>query len=357
MPKAITIMRFQYIFSFALSSLLFLACQPEEKEKGLEKEQETVQTEVEVKSEIDSLSELIDKEPSKALFMVRAEAYNKLGRFDRSIVDAKKVYEYSKDDYDNMIFYADMLMDALIYNPNLIEEAKVIYEKAVEMYPEKAGGYLGMGKVYTLVNNPEEAFTFINKALKMDETLSEAYYLKGFLYQSQGKVKLAVSSYMTSVEQDPEFTEGYIVLGSILSKYGDVKSQQMAEGYFRTALTIEPLNKDAFYGLGMLYQNQDKLDSAMAQYRTIVKIDPNYAIAWFNQGWVYMNRSDEIDSAIFYFEHAIEADSLYADAYNNLGYCYEKKKDLNQAKSYYLKAIEVDPMHEKAKKNLQTLYK
>ncbi|MCB0479368.1 MAG: tetratricopeptide repeat protein [Crocinitomicaceae bacterium] len=350
-------MRFQYIFSIAVSSLLFLACQPEEKEKGLEKEQETVQTEVEVKSEIDSLSELIDKKPNKALFMVRAEAYNKLGRFDLSIVDAKKVYEYSKDDYDNMIFYADMLMDALIYNPNLIEEAKVIYEKAVEMFPDKARGFLGMGKVYTLVNNPDEAFKFINKALKIDETLSEGYYLKGFIYQSQGKTKLAISSYMTSVEQDPSFTEGYIILGSIFSKYGDQKSQDLAEGYFRSALSIEPLNRDAFYGLGMLYQNQKKLDSAMAQYQTIVELDSTYSIAWYNQGWIYMNYSDEIDSAIYFFEKAIISDSLYADAYNNMGYCFEKKKELEKAKSYYLKAIQINPNHDVARKNLNTLYK
>lgn len=336
---------------------MFFSCEAGEKEKGLEKKKEEVKTEVEVKTEIDSLSQLIEQEPSKALYMKRAEAYNKVGRFDKSIMDAKRVYDYSKEDFENMIFYADMLMDALIYNPNLIEQAKPIYEQAIEMYPEKAAGYLGMGKVFTLVNNPDEAFKFINKALKMDEKLSEAYYLKGFLYQSQGKMKLAVSSYQTSVEQDPTFTEGYIVLGSIFSKYADKKSQDLAEGYYRTALSIEPQNKDAFYGLGMLYQNQNRLDSAIAQYRTINSIDSTYAIAWYNQGWIYMNASDEIDSAIYYFEKAVIADTLYADAYNNIGVCFEKKKDSRKAKEYYLKTLEVNPDHELAKENLQTLYK
>jgi tetratricopeptide (TPR) repeat protein len=336
---------------------LILSCEAEDKTKAPEKENQNVQSEKEVVSEIDSLTNLIDKEPSKELFVARSNAYNKIGRFDLSVPDAKKAYEYNPEDYSNIIFYANKMMDALIYNPNLIESAKPLFEKAIEMYPDEALGYLGLGKVYTLINNPDEAFTFINKALQLNDKLSEAYYLKGFIYQSQGKAKLAVSSYMTCIEQDPEYTEGYIVLGSIFSKYGDGKSQNLAEGYYRSALSIEPRNKDAFYGLGMLYQNQDRLDSAIAQYRIINSIDTTYAIAYFNQGWIYLNRSDYVDSAIYYFEYAIKADTLYADAYNNLGYAYELKKEKETAKKYYLKTLHLDPNHPIAKKNLETLYK
>lgn len=345
-----------YILTVSLFSF-FYSCEAEKKQKGEEKKDYEVKNETEVKTDIDSLSFLIEESPSKELFMARAKAYDKIGRFDNSVVDAQKVYDYSREDYENMIFYADMLMNALIYEPKYIEAAKPIYERAIELYPKRAEAYLGLGKVYTLINNPDEAFKFINEALKIDKELSAAYYLKGFIYQKQGKAKLAVSSYMTCIEQDPTFTEGYITLGSIFAKYGDKKSQNLAEGYFRTALSLEPKNKDAFYGLGMLYQEQDRLDSAMAQYKTINKIDTTYAIAYFNQGWIYLNRSDYLDSAIYYFEKTIVADTLYADAYNNLGYAYEKKKDYGNAKKYYLKAIEANPEHEKARKNLQTLFK
>lgn len=346
----------KFIYSILACFLLF-ACQTEEDTAAKTKEGPNIETEKEVLSEIDSLSALIEKEPTKALFMVRSNAYNKLGRFDLSVPDAKRVFQFNEMDYDNIIFYADKMMDALIYNPNLIEEAKPLYEKAIELQPLKPEGFLGMAKVFTLVNNPEEAFKFINKALEIDPKLSQAYYLKGFIYQSQGKMELAVSSYQTSVEQDPDFTEGYIILGSLFSKYADQKSQTLAEGYFRSALSIEPRNKDAFYGLGMLYQNQDKLDSAMVQYKTITAIDTTYAIAYYNQGYIYLNRSDYLDSAIYYFEKTIVADSLYADAYNNLAYTYEKKNDKVSAKKFYKKALEVEPTHEKAKKNLETLYK
>lgn len=348
----------KYLFLFLIiSSSLIYSCKAEEKEKGQTKEKLEAQNEKEVISEIDSLSALIENNPTKALFIVRANAYNKLGRFDKSVPDAKRVYEYSKDDFDNIIFYADMLMDALLYEPKYIEQAKPLYEKAIEMFPNKPKGFLGMAKIYTLINNPEEAITFINKALKIDSKLSEAYYLKGFIYQTQGKIKLAVSSYQTSIEQDPEFTEGYITLGSIFSKFSDNKSQQLAEGYFRTALDLEPENKDAFYGLGMLYQNQDKLDSAMVQYKRIISIDTTYSIAYFNQGFIYMDRSDYMDSAIYYFEKAIISDSLYADAYNNLGLVYERIGKMEKAKEYYIQTLQVNPEHALAKKNLETLYK
>ena len=333
------------------------ACGGSDQEKTPEKQDKETKTKKVVLSEIDSLTLAIETESTKALFMARANAYNDIGRFDKSIVDADRVYQFNKMDVDNIIFYADKLMAALIYKPELIEQAKPLYEQVIEMQPENEAGYLGMAKVYTLIDNPDEAFKFINKALEINNTLSEAYYLKGFIYQSQRKFKLAASSYQTSIEQDPEFTEGYIILGALFSKYADVKSQTLAEGYFRSALSIEPKNKDAFYGIGMLYQNQNKLDSAMIQYKKIVALDTTYAIAYYNQGYLFLNRSDFIDSAIYYFEKSIVADTLYTDAYSNLGYAYEKKDDKLSAKKYYLKALETNPEHEIARKNLETLYK
>lgn len=350
-------MRSNYLLFIAAFSMLTFACTPEEKEAGEQKEKEEVQTEKEKLSEIDSLTLLIEKEPTKGLYMVRAQAYNELGQFDKSVADGQAVYNYNKEDYDNIIFYADIMMDALLYSPGMVEVCKKLYEQAIELKPQRYEGYLGMGKVYALVNNPDEAFTFINKALQIDENLYDAYYLKGFIYQKQGKAKLAVSSYITAVEQNPEFTDGYITLGSILAKYGDPKSQSLSEGYFKTALDLEPNNKDAMYGLGMLYQEQDKLDEAVALYKKITALDTTYAIAYFNQAYLYMTRSDYLDSAVFYFEKAIAADTLYADAYNNLGLTYEKKGQKEKAKKYYRKALELNPQHEKARKNIETLYK
>ena len=63
----------------------------------------------------------------------------------------------------------------------------------------------------------------------------------------------------------------------------------------------------------------------------------------------------DLDTAKSYYQKAIELDPLYAAAYNDLGVVYEMEAVKDRAEESYLKAVQVDPYYQSAYFNLANL--
>jgi tetratricopeptide (TPR) repeat protein len=63
-----------------------------------------------------------------------------------------------------------------------------------------------------------------------------------------------------------------------------------------------------------------------------------------------------IDDAMSYYQKAIETDPGYAVPYNDLGIIYEATGDMARAEDYYQKALTIDPNYVSAYSNLALLY-
>jgi len=53
-------------------------------------------------------------------------------------------------------------------------------------------------------------------------------------------------------------------------------------------LTEDPSNADAHLELGVIYFNEDNLDSAKAEWTLVTGLDPTAARAWYNLGFYYL---------------------------------------------------------------------
>lgn len=67
--------------------------------------------------------------------------------------------------------------------------------------------------------------------------------------------------------------------------------QKVDEGEYQHAITdlnkaieICPHFSQAFYELGVCFENTNMFDDAISSYRKAVQIDPSHADAWFNKG-------------------------------------------------------------------------
>lgn len=95
---------------------------------------------------------------------------------------------------------------------------------------------------------------------------------------------------------------------------------------------------------GLIYYGLKDYISAEEFYLKSIKIDSDYNVANFNLCGLYI-RNNEPDKAIKYCEKPAH-DALYEDrdrALTNLGTAYLKKGDINRAKTYYDRALEVNP--------------
>ncbi|MEG4806376.1 TIGR03032 family protein [Microcoleus sp. F8-D3] len=100
--------------------------------------------------------------------------------------------------------------------------------------------------------------------------------------------------------------------------------------------------EDAEYllNLGNDFYNLGNLEAAMQEYQKCLELKPDYLMARYNLGVVYLEQ-EQWEEAIIELEQVIETDPNYAEAYNNLGIIYQHEHRLNEAIAYYQKAIDI----------------
>jgi len=151
--------------------------------------------------------------------------------------------------------------------------------------------------------------------------------------------------------QDKGYYDAYIYLGNIYA----AKKQNLAVDYYNNALNINPQSIEAFYNLGLFYQETGQVDEAVEAYNNLLKIDPDYKFALYNLGFINLVYIKDFERSVQYFTRTIELDQKYFEAYYNRGYAYELMGMLNEARWDYQKTLELEINYPRAIEGLNRL--
>ena len=110
---------------------------------------------------------------------------------------------------------------------------------------------------------------------------------------------------------------------------------------FKYAVTVTKNNSMAHNNLGVTFFEKGNIDSAISHYQESMRIMPN-GLAAFNRG-VIAGKKNELKKAIVYLNEGIRLDSNYARAYFSLGQVYKLYGNDSLALMQFKKAILVDP--------------
>ena len=156
--------------------------------------------------------------------------------------------------------------------------------------------------------------------------------VKEFFDYSQG---FLVKDLKRRINKSYELT--YAGKGSLL----EGKNEE-AVNYFKQALDADPDYLEAFIGLGRAYNLLNMKDEAFNAWQDVQKRDPQNASACAFLGKSYLNKN-MFDEAIVNLEKAVSLDSQSVHIYNDLGFAYGKKGMSGKAVEAYQKTIEMDP--------------
>ena len=312
--------------------------------------------------QIDSLAfyeEKLNADPENPLVLYeRAQFYIRRGQVGQAQIDLELALNKDSSILKIHKLYADVRLAKLELEPS-----KYHYDYILERDSLNTGAYIGLGKIYAALNNSQQAIYYLSEALKINPYLAEPYFTKGLIYRSdyysreiddprkEESWDRAVSSFQTAVEQDPNYYSAYIEMGVMYDEKGD----SLALEYYNSAIDIAPNSLEAWYNKAMYFQNRGEVDNALNCYYTINEIDETWPDPYYNLGYIHLLMTHEYDSSIFYFERATQLDPMYYQAYNNMGLAYEKKGDMNNARKFYQKAVEINPDFQLAKDNLNAI--
>lgn len=124
---------------------------------------------------------------------------------------------------------------------------------------------------------------------------------------------------------------------------------------YRRSIELYP-TAEAHTFLGWAYSFQGKIDEAIRECEIAIQIDPDFGNPYNDIG-VYMMEKGDYDEAIPWLLKAMEAKRYEPRHYPhiNLGRLYARKGHIEEAIAEIRKALQLDPNHAGAKRELHRL--
>jgi len=180
--------------------------------------------------------------------------------------------------------------------------------------------------------------------------LSVATYQRNLIWKDD------LTLWSDTVQKSPNKARAHYNLGLVYQNQG--RLDEVIREY-KTVLTLDPNYADAHNNLGTIYQKLGRQDEAIQEYKTVSTIEPDNAGAHYNLGLVYMEQG-RLSEALTEFQAVVKLKPGFFNAYNaynNLGLIYQKLGRLDEAIQEYKTALGLKPDSVGIHNNLGNVYK
>ncbi|MFH1562115.1 MAG: tetratricopeptide repeat protein [Nitrospirota bacterium] len=197
----------------------------------------------------------------------------------------------------------------------LLEESVKYYQNAIKL--DEGGkispqshyhlgiAYFKLSKYSSNKNYYEQAEDELKKSLQEKFETSETHIYLGHIYFKKGLFDDAIDEYMRAKAINPNDVAAWYNLGWVYKVKGSPNNAIVA---FRNAVMIPNLDKSLHIRilaiLGEIYYEQNLIEHAKDEYKTILKLDRASEIAHYKLGQIYKKQGDlelatrELNSAL-----------------------------------------------------------
>lgn len=245
-------------------------------------------------------------------------------------------------------------------NLGLYEEAIICYAEALRINPNDASAHNNLGIAYQSLGKLDLAIEAHKEALKINPNSAQAHGNLGIAYQREGEHDLAIEELKEVLRITPYDTKAHGNLGAAYLSQGKL---DLAVKEFKEALRLKPNSFRVHCNLGIAYNGQEEFELAINEYKQALGINPNSAEVHYNLGNIYKNQGkgdlcfqairghlglpqqgpERLNSAIREYEEAIRINPNFAIAYYGLGDAYLSQFRSQEAIKCFQRFIELAP--------------
>ena len=191
----------------------------------------------------------------------------------------------------------------------------------------------------------------VNKAARISPRSPKVHYYKGLILEGAGDMAEAEKSYIQARKVGPKFIKAHEKLANIYQKTGRTKE---LVAVVKEAVKVSPKNADRQIRLGEALLSDGRIQEANLAFNNAVRIDSTPERKNLI-GEVYLTHgmAAEAEKA---FKSAIKSNPSNIHAYNRLGIAFRRQKKYDEAVTYYLMALDIDPGEQNILYNLARAY-
>jgi tetratricopeptide (TPR) repeat protein len=258
------------------------------------------------------------------------------------ITAAQRHYERAVAlDPDNSLF-ARNLADLYFTTLNLVDEAIYIYLDLHRKSPRDIETLINLGHICTAVGHGEEAKSFYRRALEIEPWNNEAR--EALKKQVEPLLQPGVQKH--SVEE--LVAEARLLVDK--GKYSE------AHDLLKQALVSEPENAIVYNDLGVVAYRLGDIGSSLTSYEQAVKLEPLNKNFRKNLADLYFTAVGRPDDAIHIYLDLFRQNPRDIEVLTSLGQICRAVGRTEEAKTFYHRALEIEPWNEEVKAGLQCLF-
>ena len=159
---------------------------------------------------------------------------------------------------------------------------------------EKSYSFDLMGASAAQIGRLNDAVLIFQKAITIKPDYAEAYYNMGNALKDQGKLVEAIKAYKKAISIKPDFAENYYNMGIALKEQG--KLAEAIEAY-KKAISIKPKYLKALNNMGVALKEQGKITEAIEVYKKSLVLNPIFLRSGVmaQKHWKTSNKLEELE--------------------------------------------------------------
>ncbi len=271
-----------------------------------------------------------------SLYARRAVALLRTGKLEQALEDAEQAVQFTKNDPYAMFVKAQALR-AL----GRQEEALPLALQAERNAYQTSSLYVLLGELYLQRKEYEQARRYLQKAQELAPTDEFAFYYKGRVQEATGDTANAMNNYRLALQQSSGFMEPQRELAAILVSRGDYAE---AKPYLFKAQRLAAKDYKLLYNQGLVYEAEQKQDSAMWAFNKALSINDTLSGAHYRLGF-YQHKLGNNEEAL---AHLLKAYSKYKNKpeyLTKLASAYERTGRTRDALTTYQRLVAVEPRY------------
>ena len=173
------------------------------------------------------------------------------------------------------------------YTREANETAISLFKKALELDPEYAAAYAGLGDSYgqrvQRFGFPsvwiDSSISASKRSIEFDPQLAEGYKALGLAFNTRGKTSSALEYFKKAVALNPSYVPAVANIGSAFQTMG---KPDEALPWVRKALTLNPSSPTNLGMMAEVYTSLDNLAEARKYAERALELQPDYPLIYFD---------------------------------------------------------------------------
>ena len=154
---------------------------------------------------------------------------------------------------------------------SIIESGSYI-RSSINSNPHLSISHFNLGKLFLKRNNLRNAIVSLENSLMLSPGNTEILVFLAETHEKFGNIQVAKEYFLKISKKNPRLFEPYLGLARILAKQ---KRWNDSINFLRKAKRIAPMEKVVFYDGGIIFLEQNDIDTALVYFLRAYKLDPD----------------------------------------------------------------------------------